>query len=777
MSSPIAALGAAAWLSLTAALLSGCRGSEPPQSERRDGPSPVPSGESAPLESEEGRSRDDHVDLVTALPNCEIEHQGRLLDFGADALRPWSGFRVVDAPAEQSVKRDAATYLEVASRELSYDFWLDEPLDELELTARGRAGAARRMGYVFDGKRAPAVRLPDAETRVFTLPKLTGPFPAGLHRLTLQFGGAPRGSKLVQAELDWLRVISADAQDAELGYAPPTLDDVIEDVALAGTPRRSIVLRAPGTARCFVRTLPDTRLRVALGFWGAGSGVAEVVARREGTSPVTLERRKVTGGDSAVWTPIELDLGRFAPEPIALEFRSRDASRGGRVTFGDPELVRKAGRAPEPPAARVVVLVVLAATDRRRLPPWGPGSGLVALSELARGGVAFSRYRAPTTISAGALATILTGLMPRAHGVEAPLLRLPPALRTIPRLTKEASGGAVMYTSVPTSFAPFGFDAGWDTFEAFSPVKDIAASEPFTRAAAWLERVLDDRPRSHAFVVIHARGAHPPWDVTREEAQQLKPHDYAGAIDARRGGVVLGGLRTRGARGSKRLVDDDWTRMRALGDAALAKQDAGLVRLFGVLKERNAWDNSLVIVVGDVGPGEPPDLPYEPAGPLTEERLAVPLLVGFPGHAFAGREIHTPVTAVDIAKTLYTALELRVPEGIGGTNLFLRAGGRGALDGDAQHATLFGRYATRLGSWLLYGELGRTPKLCALDIDPACAVDLFSQRTIAARATWLGALAAESARVPSELGTAERTPVDLDAETRAALTVWGDIPE
>jgi hypothetical protein len=90
---------------------------------------------------------------------------------------------------------------------------------------------------------------------------------------------------------------------------------------------------------------------------------------------------------------------------------------------------------------------------------------------------------------------------------------------------------------------------------------------------------------------------------------------------------------------------------------------------------------------------------------------------------------------------------------------------------------VLGRYSTRLGSWLLHGELGRTPKLCALDIDPACAADLFSERTIAARATWLGALVAESARAPTELGSAERTPVDLDAETRAALTVWGDIPE
>ena len=366
---------------------------------------------------------------ITALPRCELEHQGRLLDFGTDALLPWSGFRVLDPPAQESVTRDAATYLEASSRELSYDFWLDEPLDELKLSMRGRAGAARRLGVVFDGKRAPAVRLPEGEARVFELPRIAGPFPAGLHRLTLQLAGAPRGSKLVQAELDWLRVIASDARDAQIGYAPPTLDDVIEDVALAGTPRRSLVLRAPSTARCFVRPLHDTRVRVALGFWGAGNGIAEIVARREGTSPVTLERRKVTGGDSAVWTPIELDLGRFAPEPVALEFRARDATRGGRVTFGDPELVRKAGRAPEPPAARVVLLVVLSGVDRRRLPPWGSGAGLVALSELARSGAAFSRYRAPTTIPAGVLATMLTGLMPRAHAVEAPLLRLPATLR------------------------------------------------------------------------------------------------------------------------------------------------------------------------------------------------------------------------------------------------------------------------------------------------------------------------------------------------------------
>ena len=167
----------------------GCRCSKP-ESDVRNVPAPVPSSDKAePTESEEARSRNDHQDLVGALSMCELEHQGRLLDFGTDALLPWSGFRVLDQPQE-NVTRDAATYLEVSTRELSYDFWLDEPLDEIKLAVRGRAGAARRLGVVFDGKRAPAVRLPDGEAHVFDLPKIVGPFPAGLHHLTLQFGGA-----------------------------------------------------------------------------------------------------------------------------------------------------------------------------------------------------------------------------------------------------------------------------------------------------------------------------------------------------------------------------------------------------------------------------------------------------------------------------------------------------------------------------------------------------------------------------------------------------------
>jgi hypothetical protein len=718
----------------------------------------------------------EHVSLIERAPSCEIEHHGRLLDLGIEAPSPWTGFRPSTPSPDDLVVRDGSTYLEVASRALAYDLWLPKTLEHLRVTLRGRAVAARRIEVTVDGRRLGVVRLPEGEPKAFDLPELTSDLEPGLHRFGLHFAGAPRGTRGALAELDWLRVSSLDERHGDEGYAAPTLSDIVQNIALGSVPRRSFVLRAPTTVRCFVRPVQGTALRVALGLWGAGRGAAEVVAVRDSGEPVTLETRRVAGGESNDWSELEVDLSRFAGEPIALELRAADASRGGRVAFGDPELVQRVNPPPVVQKARAVVLVVLSAVEQARLPPWGPTGPLGTLGSLAREGAAFSRYRAPSTVAASVLATLFSGLPPRAHGVEAPLLKLPPSLRTLPRLVKEANGGAAFFTSVPTSFAPFGFDASWDTFETFSPVKDIAATEPFSRGAAWLARDLEERPLARHLLVIHARGAHPPWDVTRDEAQRLKPPEYAGAIEPRRAAVILGALRSRAGRAGKKLGEDDIVRLRELGDLALAKQDAGLGRVVAALKKAGIWDASLVIVMGDTGPGAPPDLPYDPAGPLTEDRLAAPLLVKFPGGVLAGRDVPEAVTAEDVAATLVRALDLGAPEWPATIDLVERASGGVAVERPVQHATLPGRYATRIGSWLLRGELGSRPRLCALDVDPACATDVFEDRSVAARTAWLATLLGEDVRVPKELGSAPRTIAELDPETRAALVVWGDIP-
>lgn len=754
-------------------LLSACRSEQPAEETRPEAtevnePAP-PSAPRAPGAEQPG----DREDLLAMLPKCEVEHQGRLLDFGTEATAAWSAFRLLPERTD-SVSHERATYLRAISRESSYRVWLDAPLERPRLSLRVRAGAAKRLLVTLDGRRLPVVRLPDSGARIVELPDPKGPLAAGLHSVSLLFQGAPRQNQAPLADLDWLRFSDAAEPAPEDGYAPPTFEDITEDLALAGTPRKSIVLRSPSTVRCFVRPSADAQLRVALGFWGAGKGVGEIWVRRDGAEAVVLDSKRLAGGDAAVWTPVELDLGRFAGEPVALEFRSLDTTRGGRVAFGDPEIVRKATETKEAGRAKVAVLVLLSSIARGAVPPWGKTGGLSGMSELARVGVAFSRHRSPTTVSSGVMATLLTGLLPNQHTVNAPLHRLPAGIRTLAKLVKEANGAAAMFTAVPTSFTPFGFDAGWDQFAQYSPVNDVPSVEPFTRAAEWIGREIEEDRGGPYLVVVHARGAHPPWDVPREEAARLKPDDYSGAIEPRRGAMILAGLRERVRRGTKRLLPDDWTRIRALSEAALTREDAGLRQVFAALKQHKLWDSSLIVVQGDVAPGVEPEVPYADSPPLDEERLGVPLLVKFPNQALAGREINASTTSVDVARTIMTALELDQPRA-GGTDLFARANGRAALADDVQTASLPNLYATRAGTWRLAGAFGETPRLCALDVDPACAVDALAAQPIAARSLWLFTFAAESRKIPQEMGKGERTPVELDDETRAALTVWGDL--
>jgi hypothetical protein len=70
--------------------------------------------------------------------------------------------------------------------------------------------------------------------------------------------------------------------------------------------------------------------------------------------------------------------------------------------------------------------------------------------------------------------------------------------------------------------------------------------------------------------------------------------------------------------------------------------------------------------------------------------------------------------------------------------------------------------------------MGAVPSLCALYIDPACASDAFDRELIAARALWQATFSAQSDARKIAPPEASRRPVTPDAETSAALVVWGD---
>lgn len=748
---------------------SACRNKQPAPTRSDRGavtpPAPVAAGTPARAAPPE------RIDLLKELPRCEIEHQGRLFDFGG-TQPPLRGFAAPQAEPPPSIDRGGDTFERLFSRETLIDFWLDEPAPSLAVTVRMHPLLAKWLYVAIDEKRLGSQKLAAGETRTLSFPALSGNFARGRHRLSLRLSGAPRGSKEPIADLDWVRV--GPVLESGSNYAAPTLRDIVSDVVLDNVPKRSIVLRASSTVRCFVRPAADAKLRVGLGFWGNGHGTAEIALVSDEKPPRVLTTRKISGGDGGSFLPVSLDLAPAAGEVVGLELRAIEGSKGGRVVFGDPMISRANAEIPQLPPARTVVLVVLSAVDRGRLPPWGPTAPMPALADLAKHAAVFSAHRAPSGVPAASFASLLSGVSPAVHGIERPLDKLRPKLATVAKTLKEAGGRTALFTGVPTTFAPFGFGAGFDVYEVSSPVADLPATEPLARAQQFLEQELASGGNAERLVVVALRGGHPPWDLTHEEVATIKPQEYSGILDPRRGGIVLGALREKSKKAARKIGDDDWIRLRALHDAALTKQDAALAKLIVSLKAKGAWNDTLLVVTSDVGLGAGPEIPFDPAAPLTEDRLLLPLLVHFPGDALAGKEITLPTTAADVAATIQKALGLE-PLADAHGDLFVRASGVASLTGDVDVSAEGLDYSARLGGWLMRGSVGKAPRLCASDIDPACINDLIDQRPGAARALWLAAFdaAAKDARSAAQLGPRERAEPDPD--TLAALTVWGDV--
>ncbi|MGC4069673.1 MAG: sulfatase-like hydrolase/transferase [Polyangiaceae bacterium] len=664
-----------------------------------------------------------------------------------------------------------STFQPIVERKYVRDFWLDDATTSLRVRARvfGRNGTA--VSASIDGKRLGRLKLTRATAEVLTFPRLVEPLNAGRHTLLLESHGRASPQKEAFYDLDWLNF--TDEEEPSKNYAPPTARDLVADQELKNVPRRAIVLRAPSHVRCPLHLASSTRLDVSLGFWGTGTGTAEVAIVEEGHVRTTLHERRVNGGPDATWIPVTLDLSPFAGRVVSLELRSVQTTLGGRIAFGEPRLNRPEGVSTPTPKASTIVVVVASGIDRRLVPPWGAAGENSALTELLRDSVAFHAYRTPTTVPAGILATLLTGMSPARHHVVDTAARLG-NLPTLGVIAKHYAARTAMFTGVPTSFPAFGFNVGWDTYGSYSPVLDIPAETPIVEATRYLAQRIDQNRDGLRFVLVHARGAHPPWDLTKEQTAQLAPADYGGALDARRGGITLGKIRRQTAKVQRRLNDEDTERLSAFMKAGLAKQNPALANLIATLKRRELWDETLFVFVGDTANAELPNLPFDPLGALREDQLTVPLIVKFPGRLFAGKTYERPVTTVDLARTIFDAVDPSTTEPIEGIDLIDGLSGREPLLTRTLVSTLGQKYVSRTGVWLLSGELGSVPRLCQTDVDPMCVDDQFAKVPMTAQALFRWT-AAELSRAHRAGAKTQREPASIDPETAAALTVWGDV--
>jgi len=698
------------------------------------------------------------LDFLKDTDACWFGHRGVLLDLGDPSMSARMAGTKLTAPDVELREHEGASWVGARTRSLELSFVADtetKPENGLTVEARVRGDLARNISVYLNGKPFGTLPLTKGETKVVSA-KAQATITRGANELLLRFNGGPKATHDLLAEVDWIRV---GPNDGDAPYAAPTRSDAITSVAIAGTTKRSVSLRAPGFARCSGFIPSGSMLE---GFVGVTGGEAEAEVR------VLVDRAepRVVGSftlgrptDPQGFRPIALPLGEIGTL-AAVELVAKTSSKGARVAFAEPRITSGATEAPRPPlpSYRGVVLVVLGSVSRRSLAVY---NGPLSLPELgALGGTVFEAHRSTSSFANGALASMLTGVSPREHGVSDADAALVPSVSTVAEAARRAGIMTAMFTANPTSSQAFGFARGWETFASHLPGADeTPATAVFEDAGRWLDAHKADR----FFITIHARGGHPPWDIASEELKDLPPAGYSGGLEPKHAGEAL--AKARKAGGARLFAEPDRERAFALHDRALLAHDAALGALVARIRAMGRENDTVFIVTGDVGLDAAAHVPFLEEESLEEGALAVPLVVRAPGRRDRER-IGYATSAVDLAPTILEALALPPPSHLRGESLFAIVGKpRPERPLVAMTTT---RFSAKWGAFAVVGAREREAKICNLALDPDCLSDVRATHALAAEA--LHALAFGELRAPQK----PEPPRPLaDGPTSTALKAWG----
>lgn len=686
------------------------------------------------------------LDMLAPSPRCRVEHRGAFVDVGTPEAA-WSTPGNPDLAALPSFERDGATWGRVLDRSQTFAVAIDDAGPAL-VSIRARARGSKKAVASVDGKVVGQLVLTPNEDRVATVANASLALAPGLHVVTLRWLGAVKKEEPF-AELDWIRVGVSD--DDPSAYAAPTRRDAITQVVIGGEPRRAYTLMAPAVVRCVAVIPPGASLAADVGAIGEGSG-GEIELRERATgsdAPRVLAKRQAS---AAAWSGVSVPLGVGGGLSV-VEIAVTKAPKQGRVAIAEPRIVRPSAPPPKPPPPRpdAAIVVVLAGSSSAQL-------STPSLQKLAREGTVYRGHRAPSLLANASFSSLVTGLPVAVHTVEDPFARLSTRTPRIGRALAPFGIESAMFTEVPTTGSAFGFAHDWTNFAARSPLDGPPA------AFAEIGKYLDAHVGKKFLLVAHARGAHPPWEVSSEALKSLPPESYAGVADPKHAVAVL----AKAKKGLVRLTDDDKIRLRALSDAAIAAQDLALDALVERLRADGTLDRTLLIVTGDAPfalpqPGSATDPPSEPA----EDPNAIPLVIRFPsGHA-AGRVVHAVTDPTDVATTILAAWG-GATDGLAGRDLALLAVDDEVARDTPRLSDDGHGYQLTWGDVRLVGGWGKAPILKP-KLGPE---DLRAKRPHEYLAAWGLAAEARALWLTARAKGPGREPATIDPATQAALDSW-----
>jgi arylsulfatase A-like enzyme/Flp pilus assembly protein TadD len=305
-----------------------------------------------------------------------------------------------------------------------------------------------------------------------------------------------------------------------------------------------------------------------------------------------------------------------------------------------------AGRSERRDPGLSVLLVTIDTLRADALGAYGrPGAETPWIDRLAAGGVRFERAHAHNVITLPSHANLLSGQYPFGHGVRDNTgYRFPAGTPTLATVLKAKGWKTGAFVSAFPLDSRFGLDAGFEVYDdnlgggqehtAFL-VPERRGSVTVQAAARWLGEHRGER----TFCFVHLYEPHFPYDPPEPFASRFKSDPYHGEV---------------------------------------AAADAILEPLLRPLLEAGDKGRTLVVLTADHGEalGEHGELTH---GVFAYEgTLRVPLIL-FAPDILPSAVVATPVRHVDVAPTVFDALDIAVPPELVGRSLLpvIARGGQG----------------------------------------------------------------------------------------------------
>lgn len=257
-----------------------------------------------------------------------------------------------------------------------------------------------------------------------------------------------------------------------------------------------------------------------------------------------------------------------------------------------------------------------------------------AIDALAADGVVFSQLTPQSSWTRPSVASLLTSTYPSVHGAEDRPDMLRADMPSLGEALAKAGYDTHAFMTNPNCLPVWGFGGEFARFLDVQS-KQYETTHDDKVVDAFLE-TLDCGFGTPWFAYVHMMGPHDPYAPPEPFAERFASDDNEPS--------------------SERLRNID------LYDGEIAFSDAQIGRLLARLKHRDAYDDTLIILLSDHGEefGE-----HGGAGhgkTLYEEMLRVPLIIKFPNGDFAGRRYDGLIENVDIAPAVLDYLELSPEE-------------------------------------------------------------------------------------------------------------------